>query len=158
MQDSVAKEKKWGKKCLEICAINPISPRGGGHICPPSTYLRITVQKHVRGRLKNLTFPNCKFGKGQFQIGGDNALWQMTFEFSIFFNRSLRFLGEYCKSNVSMIQEGLHPASGFETLCPFYGQLKQWSKILISDKEMNKRPEVSRYTAKQSGCDILDNF
>ena len=34
---------------------------------------------------------------------GDNALWQMTFEFSIFFNRSLRYLGEYCKSNMSMI-------------------------------------------------------
>ena len=25
MQDSIAKEKKWGKKCLEICAI-----KGGG--------------------------------------------------------------------------------------------------------------------------------
>ena len=25
MKDSIAKEKKWGKKCLEICAI-----KGGG--------------------------------------------------------------------------------------------------------------------------------
>ena len=30
MQDSIAKEKKWGKKCLEICAIQGVG--GVGHL------------------------------------------------------------------------------------------------------------------------------
>ena len=36
---------------LPAWLLNPIWPRGGGHIVPPPvTYLRITVQIHVRAR------------------------------------------------------------------------------------------------------------
>ena len=39
---------------------------GGGHIGPHAKYLRISVQIHDRVYWKNLTFPNHKFGKGQY--------------------------------------------------------------------------------------------
>ena len=39
---------------------------GGGHIGPHAKYLRISVQIHDRVCWKNLTFPNHKFGKGQY--------------------------------------------------------------------------------------------
>ena len=39
---------------------------GGGIHAPPATYLRISLQIHVRAPLETLTFPNYKFGKGQY--------------------------------------------------------------------------------------------
>ena len=39
---------------------------GGAHCAPPVTYLRITVQIHVRALRKNLTFPNYEFGIGHY--------------------------------------------------------------------------------------------
>ena len=38
----------------------------GGHICPPLTHVRISVQMHLRAICKNLNFPICDFGKGQY--------------------------------------------------------------------------------------------
>ena len=46
--------------------LNPIWPGGGAHCAPPVTYLRITVQIHVRAHWKNLTFPNYEFGIGHY--------------------------------------------------------------------------------------------
>ena len=50
----------------KVWEFNPIKTRGGGHCAPPVTYLRVTVQIHVRACWKNLTFPNYEFGKGPY--------------------------------------------------------------------------------------------
>ena len=43
-----------------------IAPQNLGGGQDPATYFRISLQIHVRARWKNLTFPNNKFGKGQY--------------------------------------------------------------------------------------------
>ena len=48
-----------------ILLLTLFTPGGGGTLCPPVMYLRITVQIHVWACWKK-TFPNYKFGKGQY--------------------------------------------------------------------------------------------
>ena len=57
-----ARKRKWFEKILSLTLFTP----GGAHCAPPVTYLRITVQIHVRARWKNLTFPNYEFGIGHY--------------------------------------------------------------------------------------------
>ena len=40
----------FGVYGVKMHILNPISTRGGGTLCPPVTYLRISVQIRVRAR------------------------------------------------------------------------------------------------------------
>ena len=63
--DQEGKQEKYRQ--VYIIWHNPIFPIYAYAYMPPrASYLRISLQIHVRARWKNLTFPNYKFGKGQY--------------------------------------------------------------------------------------------
>ena len=53
--------------CFILYSLTLLGPGGGGGtLCPPCHVFNITLQIHVQACWKKLTFPNYKFGKGQY--------------------------------------------------------------------------------------------
>ena len=68
----------------------------GGHIkyTPPAMHLRLSLQIHLGVGQRNLTFPNCKFGTGQYAF--------YTIKLSRFAEKSLAEIPEFHKGGFDL--------------------------------------------------------